>query len=244
MAEANRAPGCGDEPRLLGISFRPRWDESQRLVTHVFDGPDEAMEAVRAAEVLGLGVRLTNEQQISVDELTLRWQLEVWSDAFEPGDDDGAVGPGEVAGDDLDEVQPIEIAADRAERRRRFGNALASALSNQGRRQVELAEALGTTQPAISAWITGRSEPAADLVFACEVVTGVGPGALSRHLGYLPLDAVGAPPRVEDLVANSDQLDDDGKHLVLTAWRAAVRHARELRAMGATPVEDLSEHDD
>ena len=135
-------------------------------------------------------------------------------------------------------------AHDRAERRRCFGHALASALGERDVTQAELADALATTQSAVSAWITGKSEPAADTVFACEVATGVGPGALSRHLGYLPLDAVAAQPRVEDLVANSDQLDDDGRHLALTVWRTAVRHARELRAMGATPVEDPSEHDD
>jgi transcriptional regulator with XRE-family HTH domain len=111
---------------------------------------------------------------------------------------------------------------------------LALALSEQGVTQAELADALETTQSAVSAWITGKSEPAADTVFACEVATGVGPGALSRHLGYLPLDAAGAPPRVEDFVANSDELDDDGKHMVLTVWKTATRHARAVRALRAS----------
>jgi transcriptional regulator with XRE-family HTH domain len=58
--------------------------------------------------------------------------------------------------------------ANRAAQRKRFGGTLAEALSARGRRQEDLAEALDTTQSAVSAWINGKSEPAAATVFACE----------------------------------------------------------------------------
>jgi transcriptional regulator with XRE-family HTH domain len=254
MSEPNRAANDGCEGRLLEISLRPRRDAPEHLITHLFASRDEAADAMRAADALGLGVRITSEQQVSPEhELSLRWQVDVWSDAFRPHNDEasepeheqGARRDGEdvslLANTALGPSWILDVARDRAERRRHFGNALAVALRTRGLTQTQLADVLDTTQSAVSAWITGRSEPAADTVFACEVATGVGPGALSCHLGYLPLDAAGAPPRIEDLVAGSGDLDDDGKHMVLTVWRTATRHARALRAMRATTLGDTSD---
>ena len=49
------------------------------------------------------------------------------------------------------------------------------------------------TRPALDQWLTGSTkDPSRWKVFAAEKSLDLPPGALSRHLGYLPLDAVPA----------------------------------------------------
>ncbi len=78
--------------------------------------------------------------------------------------------------------------------RQAFGTAVAGALAVRDLTQRALADALGVKQPTVSAWLSGESEPASAVVFELERVLELPPGHLSRHLGYLPPDAVGAPP--------------------------------------------------
>src|SRR5688500_13856454 len=81
-----------------------------------------------------------------------------------------------------------EVSVGRvASRLRPFGEALAEVLSQRSWTQRELAEALGITQSAISAWKYGNAEPAPVTVFRIEQVLGTEPGTLSVHLGFLPV---------------------------------------------------------
>lgn len=117
-------------------------------------------------------------------------------------------------------------------RRRAFGSGLSDALAAHSLTQADLAELMSTTQSTVSGWINARSEPAAETVFAVEEAMGLSPGYLSRLLGYLPLTAVGARPDVEATIANTDEVDDLSKRMMLTVWRTLVeKHQTYLTAV-------------
>ena len=109
------------------------------------------------------------------------------------------------------------------ENRVRFGRLLSEALKRQGMRQDDLARALGTTQSSVSGWINGKYEPAAATVFAVERELGLDPGHLSRPLGYLPVEPVGAPLSVEGAIAESSLLEDDEKAALVGLYHALVK---------------------
>ncbi len=114
-------------------------------------------------------------------------------------------------------------------RGRAFGRAVAEALAVRGLKQIDIATALNTTQSTVSAWINARAEPDADTVFALEGVLDMAPGVLSRNLNYLPLSAVDAPPDVEDAIARSPKLDEDGRKLTLITYRTmAAMYGRSI----------------
>jgi hypothetical protein len=89
----------------------------------------------------------------------------------------------------------------------------------------------------VANWILGDAEPSPTLVFAIEELLDVHAGALSRLLGYLPLGPVAASLKVEDVVANSSQVDEDCKRALLSIWHELVRRhkdgrdTRELRVL-------------
>jgi len=90
---------------------------------------------------------------------------------------------------------------------------------------------MGTTQSAVSAWITGKSLPAADDVFHIEIEMDMTPGGLSHHLGYQPVDADKAPPDVETaIVANAD-LDTDAKDMMLVFYRTLRQMSKQRAAL-------------
>ena len=47
----------------------------------------------------------------------------------------------------------------------------------------------GVSPQLVSDWKRGRRRPSADQVFALERALGAEPGSLSRHLGFVPVDA-------------------------------------------------------
>lgn len=57
------------------------------------------------------------------------------------------------------------------------------------------------SESAVSLWLAAKSEPSRRKVFAIEEALGCNPGTLSRHLGYLPVNAVPATSIEEALVA-------------------------------------------
>lgn len=86
-----------------------------------------------------------------------------------------------------------------------FAGALSAELGDQRRDDfaAAVAELSGesVTESAVSLWLGAKSEPSRRKVFAMERVLGVPPGALSRHLGYLPVEAVPARNIEDALVA-------------------------------------------
>src|SRR6478752_10383788 len=93
-----------------------------------------------------------------------------------------------------------EVAMDaNSEQRRAFGRALRQRLEDLGRSRawlgaevarLELGEgSRGYTASAVTMWVNGDTEPTRPKVWAIEAALGAKPGALSRLLGYLPLEA-------------------------------------------------------
>ena len=128
-------------------------------------------------------------------------------------------------------VQQEKISQE--ERRKRFGQALSEALAGRSLRQSHLAELLVTTQSTVSAWINGRSEPSASTVFTVERALDLAPGMLSKLLGYLPVEAAGRIPNVEEAVQASDLVDTDAKRMILNVWFTLVNKEQTYRTATA-----------
>lgn len=71
-----------------------------------------------------------------------------------------------------------------AEKRQRFGAVLRRHLKLRGLSQRALAERLGTTQAAVSAWARGKSAPSPQRVFELERVFELSPGTMAGLLYY------------------------------------------------------------
>lgn len=122
-----------------------------------------------------------------------------------------------------------------AQRRHAFGDALRQAMAHAGWTQDALAEAIGFRQASISAWISGKSQPDIDTTFVIERTLGQRPGALTRHLGYLPPEALRSVATVESSILEDGALSEAEKQMLLGAYRAAMatkttRRGRPRRA--------------
>jgi len=85
---------------------------------------------------------------------------------------------------------------------------------------AQLAElGVNVTKQSVQAWRTGASEPSKEKVRALERVFDLAPGALSRTLGYLPLDAVPVIS-VEDAIAADVRLDEVDRQVVSGVYRS------------------------
>ena len=82
--------------------------------------------------------------------------------------------------------------------------------------QTALGAAVGLRQPAVVAWEMGDNVPAMEVVFGLERALGVRPGALSKHLGYLPLDAVKTVCSLRQAIEEDTGLSDAEKRALLT----------------------------
>ncbi len=115
------------------------------------------------------------------------------------------------------------------DRRRAFGDALRGALAASGITQDDLAERMTADghpvrQTAISQWITGRSEPdTPEVTFRVERALNVRPGSLSRHLGYLPVDAVRTITDLERAIDSDPRLSDLDRDALRLSLRAALQ---------------------
>lgn len=115
--------------------------------------------------------------------------------------------------------------------REAFRTTIGHRLRELGGAQTWLGEELGAhlgtkavSQSAVSAWIQGTSTPEPAVVFGLEHVLGLRPGQLSRHLGYLPVDA--KPP-----VGGVEQAIRDDATLPTAARKALLAAVRELRRL-------------
>lgn len=123
------------------------------------------------------------------------------------------------------------------ERRRQFGAVLNEALNVRSMKQSDLANAVGTTQSAISAWITGKSEPGARTVFLVETALDVSPGYLSIILGYIPPNARTSVPSPEEQIAHSTSLTDDSKKVIISVMRTLAAKDKALLSLSRTEAD-------
>ncbi len=92
----------------------------------------------------------------------------------------------------------------------------------------DLGRELGVTHQAVRNYFSGETYLRPDRCFRIEQILGVQPGSLSRHLGYLPLDAVAS--RTVPAAARADRrLDDDAVDVVITVYETAVAQTRARR---------------
>jgi hypothetical protein len=114
------------------------------------------------------------------------------------------------------------------EQRRAFGRALRQRLEDLGRSrawlgqqvaELELGEgARAYTASAVTMWVNGDTEPTRPKVWAIEQALDTRPGALSRLLGYLPIDArpVASVPAAIEI---DPRLDAEGRRVLMAVYR-------------------------
>lgn len=102
-----------------------------------------------------------------------------------------------------------------------FHAALADTLSARGITQRALADAVGVRQNTVSRWCKDETpEPAR--VFQIEDALGVEPGALSHHLGYMPVGSDRVPCTIIDAVRDADELEPFHRKALLDVYRSFV----------------------
>lgn len=111
----------------------------------------------------------------------------------------------------------------RAEGRARFGAALAAAMEARGVSQTALAAVLGRAQNTVSTWVAGGAAPAPEVVFELEAHLGLGRGALSRHLGYVP--APGDDEAVVQAVSADSRLTAEQRERLIGLFREFIAAA-------------------
>lgn len=83
------------------------------------------------------------------------------------------------------------------------------------------AEGEAVHQTTVSNWFAGKYEPLRRQVAALERALGQAPGVLSRHLGYVPADAI-PPADVVGVIRHDPALSPEGRRIVLTTYEAVL----------------------
>lgn len=77
------------------------------------------------------------------------------------------------------------------------------------------------TQPTVSGWLDNIDRQPPTRIFLIEQALGCKPGAISRHLGYLPVEAK-AVRSVQDALAADARLDEVARRILLAAYEQAI----------------------
>jgi transcriptional regulator with XRE-family HTH domain len=108
-----------------------------------------------------------------------------------------------------------------------FGAAIRSARLDAAVSQEALGAQLGSSQASVASWERGTYIPDPEVVFRLERKLGVRPGALSQHLGYLPIEAAGGTlvPTVDvaEAILKDTHLGEAEKRGLIAAYRAMRR---------------------
>lgn len=105
----------------------------------------------------------------------------------------------------------------------RFRDALRTARQKKGWSQGDLAKLIGRSQAAVAGWENGPNTPPVPTTFAIERALELAPGALSQHLGFMPVSAAGARPPavpVDEAIMRAADLDDVGRKGLIAAYLA------------------------
>ena len=114
------------------------------------------------------------------------------------------------------------------EQRRAFGRALRQRLEDLGRSRAWLGQQVASlelgegarpyTASAVTMWVNGDTEPTRPKVWAIEEALETRPGALSRLLGYLPIEArpVASVPAAIEI---DPRLDAEGRRVLMAVYR-------------------------
>jgi transcriptional regulator with XRE-family HTH domain len=109
-----------------------------------------------------------------------------------------------------------------AEKRQRFSAALRRHLKLWGLSQAALAERLGTTQSAVSAWAAGKSSPSPARVFELERVFELSPGTLAGLLQYRAPEEKEHRCDIVKAIEENETLSRAHKELMLTMYASLI----------------------
>lgn len=113
---------------------------------------------------------------------------------------------------------------DAEQRQKTFGRQLAAARSSAGVTQEDLAARLEVKQSTVSGWENGVNPPdEIETTFEIERILKVKPGVLSRHLGYLPVEAVQVACSFEEAIADDPYLDEADRTTLRNVYEMAVK---------------------
>lgn len=105
------------------------------------------------------------------------------------------------------------------EDRETFGRELRAARKAKGMTQTDLANLVGVSQPAIAGYELATSAPGVQETFALENALEVKPGALSKHLGFLPAEALrGGVSSVRRAIEEDPALDPADRKALLATY--------------------------
>lgn len=92
-----------------------------------------------------------------------------------------------------------------------FGEATRIAREAAEYTQTDVANEMGYSQTAVVMWEFGQHSPPPEIVFKLERMLQLKPGALSQHLGYVPVDLAGKRPNltsVLEIIMQDTSLDE------------------------------------
>lgn len=91
-----------------------------------------------------------------------------------------------------------------------------------------LGREVGVSQAAVAAWENCVNEPPSEMVFKLEQKLALRPGALSSHLGYLPLSVTAsrAKPDTIEAILRDSHLGEVEKKAMLGLYRSLAPRAR------------------
>jgi hypothetical protein len=121
------------------------------------------------------------------------------------------------------------IAETTDEQRAKFAEALEMYLGRAKMSQIDLVRTLRAAgypvhQTSMSQWCAGQTEPQRRMVFEMERQLHLVSGLLSRHLGYLPVDAVDlAVSDLETAMLADERLKPDQREALVATYRALLR---------------------
>jgi transcriptional regulator with XRE-family HTH domain len=95
--------------------------------------------------------------------------------------------------------------------------------------QTDVADLLGTSQGALTAWENARALPdMPETIWKLEEVLQMRPGALSRLLGYLPVttETTSEKPTFEEAVTSDPLLSPDDRDMLLEIYKIMISKRR------------------
>ena len=110
------------------------------------------------------------------------------------------------------------------EQREAFRQALRHTRQQRGLSQRALSRAIGLTNSAVWQWEQGKAIPRPEIVAKLEAALDLGPGVLSRLLGYLPITQPPAKATMDVLEAlqADPKLGERERKLLATIYRELV----------------------
>ncbi len=124
-----------------------------------------------------------------------------------------------------------------AEQRKAFGEALRQALEDARMSGRTLARELGLAPASVSKWLRGKTTPPPETVAQAERCLSVGPGTLSRPLGYVVVDELSdhRASTVAEAVNSDPNLGPEERAFLLTVYHELVRRYGTARRRSSKP---------